>query len=141
MLRLSVRAEPGRGGAALGQARLEAERGDASWREWVTRAERGDAAAVRLTSRAEFLVGGDVRHVQVVNEGVWLERVGHVPQLEEQVRDVAYKDVGPLRSALCERGLDLEGDRIDDMYFHVELVPELVAALVDIWSGTPHAAR
>ena len=73
--------------------------------------------------------------VEVVNEGVWLERVGHVPQLEEQVRDIAYKDVGPLRSALCERGLDLESDRVDDMYVHVELAPELVGALVDMWSG------
>ena len=140
ILRLSVRAERDRSGVLVAHAQGEAGTGDESWQDYVVRADRGAAATARLVSRAEFLVDGRPDHVEVTNDGVWLERVGHVPQLEEQVREIAYKDVEPLRSALCRRGLDVGVRDMEDIYFHVELAPDVAGALVEVWSGAPDRA-
>ena len=50
----------------------------------------------------------------------------HVPKVEEQIREIAYKDVRPLHDALLVRGIDVPVREMEDMFFHVEIDPALV---------------
>jgi hypothetical protein len=59
--------------------------------------------------------------VDRVNEDVWVEVPGHPPQLEEAVREIASKDFGELAKDLRERGVNVSGDDLGDMYVTVTL--------------------
>lgn len=125
--RLSVRASPDTtSGSVIAEAQQHARAGDPAWRDWLVRVDRGDAAIVQLLTSAEIDVCGVRDRIEVVNHGVWIERDAHPPKIEEQIREIAYKDVRPLHDALLVRGIDVPVREMEDMFFHVEIDPVLV---------------
>lgn len=125
--RLSVRASPdSASGSVIAEAQQHARAGDPAWRDWLVRVDRGDAAVVQLLTSAEIDVCGMCDRIEVVNHGVWIERDAHPPKIEEQIREIAYKDVRPLHDALLVRGIDVPVREMEDMFFHVEIDPALV---------------
>ena len=127
IIRLAVEAAPDDSELAVPEAMRRARDGDESWREWVARLNDGEAVVVRLRTRVEFELDGAVDAVEVANHGVWIDRDVHVPKVEEQVREIAYKDVRSLHDALCDHGVDITEDELSLMFFHVQLSGELAA--------------
>ena len=63
-------------------------------------------------------------------DDVWLER-DDLPAVEAQVADVAPVVLHALAAELRERGIDVDGDRLDASFLHVELGERLRHALAD----------
>ena len=127
--RLSVRASPDSASrSVIADAQQRAQAGDPAWRDWLVRVDRGEAAVVQLVTSADVDICGVPERIEVTNHGVWIERDAHPPKIEEQIREIAYKDVGPLHDALLVRGVDVPVREMEDMFFHVELDPALVRA-------------
>jgi hypothetical protein len=127
--RLAVYATVDDSGDVLDRARSDAAAGDSSWEEWLAEHERGDALLLRLRVTAEFREDDGPGRVEVLNQDVWVENDEHPPKVEEQVREVAYKDVPALRSALRERGLDVTEEDLQAMMIHVELAESVLGEL------------
>ena len=119
--RLTVHASEDPQTLPVEEAWNEASAGDGNWREMLIQLQRGDAAIVELRTLADVEVDGVPERIEIVNHGVWVERDLHPPKIEEQVRELAYKDVAPLHKALLERGVDLPEDELSEMFFHVEV--------------------
>ena len=128
--RLSVLASPDHGDLALREALRRSRDGDESWAEWVARLRDGRALIVRLRTRAEYRSEDGTGSVEVVNHGIWIDHDVHVPKIEEQIREIAYKDTRPLHDALRCRDIDVPEAEIEEMFFHVELSPDLAALLL-----------
>lgn len=127
--RLTVRASPDSAPrSAISEAQQQARAGDSAWRDWLARVHRGEAAVVELMTAADIEIRGVPERVEVVNHGVWIERDAHPPKIEEQIREIAYKDLAPLHDLLLVRGVDVPVREMEDMFFHVELDPALVRA-------------
>ncbi len=127
IVRLAVEAAPDHSDLAVPEAMRRARDGDESWGEWVARLEDGEAVVVRLRTRVEFELDGNLAAIEVTNHGVWIDCDIHLPKVEEQVREIAYKDVRPLHDALRDHGVDVPEDELAQMFFHVELSGELAA--------------
>lgn len=119
-------------------ARYAAEN-DTSWREWVERYEQGSASVAQLETVAEFEVDGERGEVVVVNEGVWLEHKPHLPQVLEQIREIAYKDVFPLTTKLGQRGIDVTPEDLEQMFVEVHVDERLRAAVLQSISADADA--
>jgi rhodanese-related sulfurtransferase len=113
----------------LDRARRDAGAGDPSWQEWIAEHERGRALILRLRTTAEFARGHVQGRVEILNRDVWVENDQHPPRIEEQVREVAYKDVEPLRAALAERGVEVTAEDLGLMMMHVELADSVLERL------------
>lgn len=135
--RLSALATPDHGDLALREAKRRAREGDESWSQWVARLQGGEAVIVQLLTRAEFEHAATTCAVEVTNHGVWIDRDVHLPKVEEQVREIAYKDVRPLHDALQSHGVDIPQAELEEMFFHVELSDDLAAMM----AGAPRQAR
>jgi hypothetical protein len=70
--------------------------------------------------------------VRVVNPGVWVERNTHRAEFEQQVAELAGKDVTRLTGRLRSLGHLLNHHELADLYVHVELDDALLRTL----SGT-----
>ena len=129
LTRLTALASPDHGELAVREAKRRSRDGDESWGDWLARLQDGKAIIVRLLTRVEFELEAQTDTVEVTNHGVWIDRDVHLPKVEEQVREIAYKDVRPLHDALRSRGVDVAPAELEAMFFHVELSAELVAVL------------
>jgi rhodanese-related sulfurtransferase len=129
IVRLAVYATVDETGEARERAQRDAAAGDSSWQEWLAEHDRGDALIVRLRVTAEFSQGHGQGRVEVMNRDVWLENDQHAPKVEEQVREIAYKDVQALRSALRDRGVDVTTEDLEAMMIHVELADSVLDEL------------
>jgi hypothetical protein len=134
--RLSVLASADLGDTALREAQRRSRHGDESWAEWVARLRAGEALIVRLRTRVEYHSAAATGFVEVVNHGIWIDRDVHVPKIEEQIREIAYKDTRPLHEALQRRDIDIPEAELEEMFFHVELSPDLTAMLLPGHSQT-----
>lgn len=113
----------------LQATRAAAAAGDESWREWLAEHARGDALLLALHVCAEFRVGDRSGRVALVNDGVWAENDVHPPTVEEQVRELFFKDVSLLSATLSEHGVGVDDEEISRMYVRIELAPPVRAAL------------
>ena len=134
--RLSVLASADHGDVALREAQRRSRDGDESWAAWVARLRDGKALVVRLRTRVEYHTIAGPDSVDVVNDGIWIDHDVHVPKIEEQIREIAYKDTRPLHDALRRRDIDVPEAELEEMFFHVELSPDLAAMLLP---GHPEA--
>ena len=113
---------------ALGRARAEAAEGDESWEQWVAEYERGDAVVISLELTLE--VGNGAEDViRGRSEGLFVELDADIPQVERQIAELASGDVTALADELAARGQHVDADELGEMYVHVEIDPELRAAL------------
>ncbi len=129
VVRLTVTAFEDDTSEAVSQARREARHGDPSWQEWLERFDSGKAAILRLRTEARFELRGEDKRVEVVNDGVWVDCDIHLPKVEEQIRQIAYKDISALRDRIRGHGAELAAAELEDMFFHVALSGELLSLL------------
>ncbi len=129
VLRLEVVACVDHGDAPLERGRHAAD--DASWNDWLARWEQGRAIVARLRTVARFDVEGTEQQVDIQNDGVWIERELHVPKVEEQVREIAYKDASKVADEVAARGGHVMLHDVEEMFFHVRLEDELRRWLLD----------
>lgn len=113
---------------ALARAEAEAAGGDESWEQWLSEYRRGEALIIRLEVTLETNAESH-EHVQVVNPGVWVERNAHRAEFEQQVAELAGKDVRRLTGRLRSLGYSLNHHELADMYVHVELDEALLRTL------------
>lgn len=116
--RLSARAYPDDGLAALAHAEAEAAAGDESWQQWVAEYRRGEALVLTLELRVE-LVGGEA--VEESISGVFVENHANAPKVERQIAELASDMFAALGKRLAELGHDIGADEFGEMYVHVEL--------------------
>lgn len=128
--RVTALASADHGDMALREAQRRSRDGDESWTEWLARLRDGKALIVRLRTRVEYHSGAGAGSVEVVNHGIWIEHDVHVPKIEEQIREIAYMDTRPLHDALRGRDIDVPEAELEEMFFHVELSPDLAAMLL-----------
>lgn len=98
---------------------------DSSWRDWLERFERGEAVVARLTTTVRFVAEGRNGEVEVVNDGVWLEVDHHLPKVQEQIREVAYKDTRELEARLWREGVHVAAADLENMFLEVRLAEDL----------------
>lgn len=117
-------------GEEVARIRRELDGGDDTWRRWLEELERGDAvvASMHVTAYARLSDGTRCR-ADAENHHLWLELGAHPPLLEAQVQEVVGKDCGPLAQRLREFGELITADALSDMYVHVELGDDIVAAM------------
>ena len=97
--------------------------------------ERGEALIVRLDVRVVAM--DHAREViETGNRGVFVENDFHPPRLEQQIAELAKEDAPSITARLKELGHDIGFAELAEMYVHVELDPQLRAAL-----RRDHAAR
>jgi hypothetical protein len=113
---------------ALDRAKREAAAGDESWEQWVSEYRRGEALIVALDVAVEAENGGH-RRVEVTNRGVFVEADVHPPKVERQIYEIVCDDFSMLAGELAELDRRLEHRDLCEMYVHVELAADLVAAL------------
>jgi hypothetical protein len=122
--RLCARAVLDESAGALAHAQALADAGDESWGQWVAEYQRGDALIVRLELRLEFADGTD-EVLTIDKNGFFVENHSHVPQLEQQIAELASDDLADLAGELARRGHAVDAQELGAMYVHVELDPEL----------------
>lgn len=116
---------------ALDRAASAARDGDQSWQQWISDHSEGRALVVGLEVRLTCCDGyGERRVLERRNDGVWLERCDHVPELEAQLQEVAIKDFGSLARELHALGIEVMAERLAEMAMHVEVGEELQSRLL-----------
>lgn len=70
---------------------------------------------------AEFRQCHPQGRVEVMNRDVWVENDQHPPKVEEQVREIAYKDAEAMTAALSQRDVTVTTDELETTMSHVEL--------------------
>jgi len=126
-------------GPALARARREAEAGDTSWAQWVDEYERGEALILRLDLRLH-VSDGQPHVIEVSNQGVFVERSIHVPQVEQQIAEMTSKDYAEVAARLRRHGHRIDTFDLGEMYVHVELAPALRARLREASAQRPAPA-
>lgn len=126
--RLAVTASLDDPTAALQRACGAADAGDESWAQWVSEYDRGDALIVRLDVTVDG-DDGDRRRIEVANLGVFVEADSHPPKVERQIYDIVSKDFEVIARELSKLGADLDEWDLCEMYVHVDLADDLMAAL------------
>ncbi len=127
--RLQVRVSLDDPEPALARAAEAARSGDISWQRWRAEHGRGDALVVRLEVRAWASDGARQTEVAIANHGVFAERDAHPPQFEQQMAELALKDMEQLARDLVAQGHPVDAATLAEMYIHVELEPSLRSAL------------
>jgi hypothetical protein len=127
--RLEARAWVRDPGEELERIRDQLSSGDDSWARWLQELENGTAvvAAMRVTVHVRPS-DGTPRTAQAENHHLWLEVGTHPALLEAQIEEVAGKDYAALAERLREFGERVTADDLADMYVHVELGDDLLAA-------------
>jgi len=114
----------------LEEARAHAARGDADWMQWLDDYANGRALVLGLRVGVLYEDDhGDVGEVAVDNRDVWIEAYAHPPKVAEQVRISASKDYDRLTEELRDRGVEMPGGALDQMYVEVTLDASLMSEL------------
>ena len=121
VLRVAAKAALMNSEPALTRAR-NGDEPDPELSELDAEVQSGDVLAVQLwvsvdaatPDRGEFTVGCH-------NEDVWVGKPAHVPELAEEVRQIAPKDFRTLSSQLRDRGVDVTANELAEMYVEVTL--------------------
>lgn len=115
---------------ALQRAASAARDGDRSWQEWISDHAEGRAFVVALEVRLTCCDGcGERRVLERRNDGVWLERCDHLPELEAQLQEVAIKDFDSLTRELHDLGIEVMPERLAQMAMHAQVGEELQTRL------------
>lgn len=116
-------------GDQLVATQAAADAGDESWAQWLAEHARGEALLLSLRVTADYTRPDDHGQVALMNAGVWVENDPHPPAVEEQVRELVFKDVALLSAQLAEHGVKVTEEALARMYVRVELAPDVRAAL------------
>jgi len=111
------------------RSRADAGDRDSAWLLEQWQEQRLVLARLNVTALAKDSGGDEISAERVVDD-VWLER-DDLPAVEAQVADVAPVVLHALAAELRERGIDVDGDRLDASFLHVELGERLRHALAD----------
>jgi hypothetical protein len=115
------------GDLAAARAQAHASAGaDSDWWELIEQERQGGVVVVALdVSLRGIDRNGDSFQVIRSCDGIWATVPEHLPDLEEELREVAAGVVSELADELRERGVRVREDALGHMFIHVSLSEDL----------------